>query len=129
MKSKKLPFLTLFPIAMVCLLVFYHCTYENEEDKYMAEMVCDTANVSYSSDIQPILTDHCYSCHMASFAASVGGGIILDSYEEVNKNAEKVLKSVQHAAGFEPMPKNAPKLDDCTIAKIKIWVEAGAKNN
>jgi hypothetical protein len=35
---------------------------------------------------------------------------------------------INHAAGYSPMPKNSPKMDDCTISKIQAWINNGSPN-
>ncbi|MGM0531174.1 MAG: hypothetical protein ACQER7_07470 [Bacteroidota bacterium] len=123
-------------IRFICLvlltlpLLLTHCTYDNEVEKYMdSQMSCDTSNVTYSGEVQPILENNCYACHKEENAASVGTNIILDNYDDVKNNANRMLKAVQHEPGYSPMPKGQPQLDECTIAKIRIWVEEDAPNN
>lgn len=94
-----------------------------------SQMPCDTSNVTYSNTIQPILENNCYTCHNADDASSIGGNIVLDNYQAVEEKATRMLNAVQHAEGYSNMPKGQPKLDECTIAKIRIWVEEGALNN
>jgi len=130
MKIRRLFHVILFPLLIGIPLIFTHCTYDNEIDKYMgSQMPCDTAGITYSNDIQPILENNCYSCHNEANAASIGGNIILDNYGDVQNDANRVLKAIQHAPGYSPMPKGQPKLDECTIAKVRIWIENGAPDN
>lgn len=89
---------------------------------------CDTSNVTYNAVIKPIIQNKCQGCHQGS---SPGGGVNLSSYLGVQGSAidGSLLGSVEHASGWSPMPKNTSKLPDCDIAKIRIWVNAGAPNN
>jgi mono/diheme cytochrome c family protein len=76
-----------------------------------------------------ILSANCYSCHGG--AASGSGGVKLDSYNAVLpyiKNGQ-LLNNIKHAPGADPMPKNAPKLDDCSINTIAAWINNGFTNN
>jgi hypothetical protein len=41
----------------------------------------------------------------------------------------KLLGTINHAAGFSPMPKGGAKLSSCRIATIKKWIDAGMLNN
>ena len=127
MKTIK-PVLLIFISMLSIPLLLTHCTYDNEVEKYM-DMACDTSNVTYSNTIQPILENNCYTCHNAEDASSIGGNIVLDNYQAVQEKATRILNAVQHAEGYSNMPKGQPKLDECTIAKIRIWVEEGALNN
>lgn len=87
---------------------------------------CDTASVSFSAFIKPLMTAKCTGCHSAS---SPQGNISLVTYDQVRAQAlnGKLYTSISKTTGF--MPKGGVRLDDCTIGKIKAWVDAGAKNN
>ena len=84
--------------------------------------------VSYTKNIQPLLQQSCYSCHNA---ASASGGITMGSFDTDKAIAEngKLYGSVNHSAGFSPMPKGAPKLSSCQLSIIKKWIDAGIANN
>src|SRR3954462_11463250 len=88
---------------------------------------CDTVNMKYATNIQPIIQANCYSCHGNGQAES---GISLDSYTKLKQQANNgnLIGVITHAAGYPPMPYNLPKLSDCDINKIKDWVERGAPN-
>ncbi len=103
------------------------CYYDNEEDLYPQEQ-CDTTNVTYSGKIVPILQGNCYICHATAIA---NGGVILDTYAGVQTVVMngKLWGAINHQAGFFSMPKDAPKLPDCDINLIKIWIDKGAPNN
>jgi uncharacterized membrane protein len=121
--------LTVISLLNISVLLTY-CTYDNELEKYGdSRMPCDTSTVTYSNTIQSILEDNCYTCHNEEDASSIGGNVVLDSYQAVEEKANRVLKAVQHAEGYSNMPKGQAQLDECTIAKIRIWVEDGAPNN
>lgn len=90
---------------------------------------CDLSDVTYKKTVVPILTQNCNlsSCHSSS-----GSSIInLNDFSEVAGVAKdgRLLGSMRHEAGFDPMPRVGPKLDSCTIEKIAGWVAAGALNN
>jgi len=103
------------------------CYYDSEEDLY-PQVQCDTANVSFANDIQPILTNSCLSCHNAF---SSQGDVDLEGHAAVLKYAldGSLVGSVQHDKGFSAMPQGTSKLEVCKIQKIKAWVIAGAPNN
>ncbi|TKK67673.1 cytochrome c [Ilyomonas limi] len=89
---------------------------------------CDTVNMTYSSDVQPILEANCYSCHGNG---NVNGGVTLDSYTGVKLVADNglLIGVITHAPGYPPMPDGGGKLSDCDINKIKDWINRGASNN
>lgn len=89
---------------------------------------CDTVNMTYSSDVKPILEANCYSCHGNG---NTNGGVTLDSYASVNSFAGSgdLIGVITHASGYPPMPEGGAKLSDCDINKIKDWINRGATNN
>ena len=84
--------------------------------------------MSYANNIVPILNDYCLSCHSAS---ANQGGVNMEGYNQVKPYVtnEKLIKSIRHDSGVSQMPKNADKLDSCTIAKVAAWIDQGALNN
>jgi len=126
--------LRFFSTALVLAVIVYSCSKSNEEEVKTGfygstPPNCDTANMSYATDIKPILQANCYSCHSNStFTIS---GTKLENYNDLIHHVEEgdVLGAITHAAGFPAMPENAPKLSDCDINKIKAWIERGALNN
>ncbi|MFZ1750079.1 MAG: hypothetical protein WAU01_07805 [Saprospiraceae bacterium] len=117
-----------FFIVVLSISVVSGCYYDSEEDLYPA-VVCKTDNVSFNTDIKPILAASCLSCHVAT--STIGGGIDLETHGNVLSYANdgSLVGSIKHAAGYSEMPKSASKLDDCKIAKIESWVKAGSPNN
>lgn len=89
---------------------------------------CDTANMKYATNVQPIIKANCYSCHGNG---NVLGGISLDTYAKLKKQVDNglLIGVITHANGFDPMPQGMPKLSDCDINKIKSWVARGVQNN
>jgi len=75
-----------------------------------------------------ILSANCYVCHAG---ATPVAPFRLDSYAAVAVQAGngKLWGALSHSPGFVPMPKDAPKLSDCELAKIKKWLDAGFPNN
>jgi hypothetical protein len=94
---------------------------------------CDTVNMKFSANIQPIITANCISCHN-SVRANLN--VRLDTYEGVKQQATRLRNTISvligvtsHADGFTPMPYNKPKLSDCDINKIRSWVNRNSPNN
>lgn len=103
------------------------CYYDNEEYLYPAGN-CDTATVTYTASVAPLLQSNCYSCHNTS---SASGSVILDTHAGVANvaNDGRLVGAISHASGFSPMPQGGNKMTDCNITIIKKWVDAGAPNN
>ncbi len=89
---------------------------------------CDTSEVSYAKDIQPVLQSYCVSCHTAS---APSGGVVLNTYQGVKTVSDngKLVGSVFHLPGYYAMPPSGIKLPDCDLQKIRTWVNNGAPNN
>jgi hypothetical protein len=111
-------------MALLCILtgsigLVIGCS-KASEDKLTtpSSSPCDTVNMTFSTDIQPILQANCYRCHGNGI---VNGGVTLDTYAG--------LKIVAEGAGYPPMPDDGGKLSDCDINKIKDWINRGASNN
>lgn len=89
---------------------------------------CDSTNVSFSVDIQPIISTHCIGCHSGSFPS---GAVALNGYSNVaiHANNGRFLGAVSHAPGFKPMPQGLPQISECNIALIRNWIAEGASDN
>ncbi len=89
---------------------------------------CNTENVSFSQTLQPFINTYCKGCHSG---ASPSGGISLEAYAGVKTVAlnGKLYGAISWAAGASKMPQGGNKLDACTIAKFKSWIDAGAPEN
>src|SRR5881409_4003572 len=102
MKRILIIFLTVFSCA-----VFYSCSKSNEtelsQDPSNPNGSCDTTNMSFATDIKPILQANCYACHRNSnFSIS---GTKLEDYEDLIHHVHDgdILGSISHAPGFIEM--------------------------
>ncbi len=88
---------------------------------------CDTSTFTFAAAVKPILSNKCVGCHTG---ASGGGGVDLSTYNGVKASATAgtLLGSVQHAAGYKPMPVGGT-LPACEVTQIQKWIAAGALNN
>lgn len=106
------------------------CYYDIEEELYpsYSNQACDTLNMSYSQHIEPILANNCNSCHGTGIGL---GNVTLGSFSNLQTyiNNGSLMGSIEHAAGYSPMPKGGTKLTDCNIAKFRAWINQGAINN
>jgi len=89
---------------------------------------CDTDEVSFSTFVKPIIESHCQGCHSGN---TPSGGIDLTTHSNIQiyANNGKLYGAIAHQPGFEAMPQGGAKLEDCTIEKIKSWIDAGAEDN
>jgi hypothetical protein len=90
---------------------------------------CDTLNLSFANTIKPIFDAQCIGCHQGSNPPK---GINLTSHAGIRSAAQtgQLVGAITHTSPYTPMPlAPRPKLDDCTIAKIKAWINTGMPNN
>ena len=120
----------LFAFAFIYMFALNSCYYDNEEELYSSEL-CQTENMSYSTDIVPILERNCQLCHSEATAGILGAGFNLEGHSNLilHVNSGALIGSVRHSAGWSPMPKGGGKIPDCDIAKIESWINAGSPNN
>jgi cytochrome c5 len=132
--------LPLAAMIIVCNLLMVSCSKDNEASLNQdpgtdttgtgggGGNTCDTANMKYAANVQPIISASCYSCHGNG---SSSGGISLDSYAKLKTLADngKLLGTIEHASGYIGMPLGGAKLADCSINKIKSWINHGTLNN
>ena len=114
-------------LALISIAVLSGCYYDDPHILDPNRITCDTAIVTYSGSVSPILTAYCIGCHAGPNAAN---GIKLDTRASVVlAGSARLLGAINHSAGHSPMPKNGAKLSDCSIAKIRIWLANGAPDN
>lgn len=116
-------------LLLAVLMFLQGCYYDSDEELYpQASGDCDTLNVTYSQTISVIMAGNCNGCH-GSTAPSAG--IITDNYAGLKTIADdgSLWGAVNHEQGYSPMPKDRPKLNECDLKKIRIWLDEGALQN
>jgi hypothetical protein len=114
------------PILSVAFLVT-GCYYDSEEELYGAT-TCDTSNVTYAGTVNTILiSNSCYSCH--GTPATNGAPFSLEGYSNLNAHKDRLLGAINHSSSYAAMPMGLPKMNQCDINKIAVWMQAGAPNN
>lgn len=90
--------------------------------------VCDTENVTFSGDVWPIIETNCRGCHSG---ASPFGNIRLEGFASVRAVAEtgQLYGVTERLPGYPAMPFGQPKLPQCSVDKIKAWIDDGTPNN
>ncbi len=118
-------------IVIIILAVFTGCTYKKAE--LVKKKICDTTDVSYSRDIEPIISKNCLMCHGSSVYATSGGGINLDGYSNISMflatNKDRLLGAIKWQQGYSKMPKDRQQLNECDILKIETWINNNYPNN
>lgn len=113
-------------LILMSLVLLGGCYYDVYEELYPSD--CKTANISYQSDILPILDVKCYQCHSAS---ENQGNVTLEGYSNLKIYADngKLLGAIRHEGGFSPMPQDGGQLSDCNISYFETWISEGTLNN
>lgn len=112
-------------VLFLLVITLNACYYDVEQELYPG-IPCVSANMSYANDIVPLLTRNgCLGCHGDLATLDLNGYTDFKVY--VDNGA--VQGSINHEAGFRPMPDNMPKISSCDIEKINSWINAGAPNN
>ena len=117
----------LFP-GLFFLLISTSSCYNDKAEILYPQTACDTASVTYSMSIVPLLSSNCLSCHGGSTPSAA---IRLDTYVGVKQQVDngRLWGAVSQAVSYSPMPKNAAKLNTCNLEKIRLWIATGAPNN
>ena len=80
--------------------------------------VCDTTSVTYTKDIQPILSLSCTGCH-----GNGSANHSLNSFSDAKSENDKVIQKISDGS----MPQNSSPLSTCKINKFKAWKNQGYK--
>ncbi len=90
----------LFLVSIITVIIV-SCYYDSEEALYPSlSSSCDTANVTFSGTVVPILSNNCLTCHSNSTAASFGNNIRLENYADLKANAVAVQGSINYTGTY-----------------------------
>jgi mono/diheme cytochrome c family protein len=116
-----------FVFVVLVFSLMVTCAYDSEEDLF-GQNDCSDDEVSYRTDIIPILQNNCFGCHGEGINT---GGVTLEGYGNTLKYVEngRLLGAIKRESGFSPMPQGAAMLPECPIRQIESWIDDGAANN
>ncbi|MBO6586481.1 MAG: hypothetical protein JJ953_10280 [Gracilimonas sp.] len=130
-----------FSTLVLFLLFFSVGCISNVEDISETPDI-DPNDISYSADIQPILTSNCGSCHINSSTNGVnltsynstinsmgsvaGGPIVVPGEPENSPLVEKIKPDPSYGSR---MPTTGQYLTTTEIAQIEAWIAGGAEDN
>jgi mono/diheme cytochrome c family protein len=107
------------------------CTSASKEELLPAGCKTDDSQyvVNYTTDVVPIFESNCYACHGST--SHDNSGINLQDTTVLNHYIQtgQLLGNITQAPGYDPMPKNAPKMDTCDISIIHQWIRQGYPQN
>ena len=98
---------------------------------------------SFSKQVQPILQEHCQSCHQPGGEGYARSGFSVDGYENVmagtrlgpvivpgsSVSSTLMLLMGGKAHASIAMPREQPPMEAGQIKLIRQWIDQGAKNN
>ena len=119
-------------MLLISALFISSCYYDKEDLLYGGanSVPCTdtTGTVSYIQKVVPLLQQYCYSCHTGSFTS---GNQLMGTYATDKAMAQngKLYGTINHSAGYSPMPKGMAKMSNCQITTIKKWIDSGMLNN
>jgi mono/diheme cytochrome c family protein len=121
MKRNKLTLIAVFAVGAL-VLGMQSCYYDNKAENY-GSAGCDSANPTYTANIQPIINQSCIGCHGSSGAS---GGVSLTSYDLVKAQALKgsLSGTMKQSSPYSLMPPGG-KLSDCKISQVDRWIKNG----
>ncbi len=110
-------------LGAAALLAMPGCYYDNEEELY-PNTFCDTANVTWSGTIQPLVQSSCAipGCHVPGSQSPD-----LSNHSAVQANAAAVKGVIVDGAPFYMPPSG--RLPACDQQKVALWVAAGSPQN
>ncbi len=125
----------LFQIVLVSSLslLCFSCYYDELIDRPIdiPEIPDLPENISFSTDVQPIFTTNCITCHTSSLNPDLRAGYAYNSLvpdyvtagDPENSKLFQSLPGIGHPlnVGFE--------LSDEDVAIIYAWIDQGAENN
>lgn len=119
-------------LVPICMLLLVGCYYDKEDQLYPQPSTgggsgCDTTNLSYATDIEPIMSTNCAIAGGCHDATAKSFGYDLSNYDGVKAagGIARFLGAIKHESGISPMPKGRAKLGDCEISKVSAWINAG----
>lgn len=115
-----------FVLAMLMAAVtLVGCTYD-DLDTLGSPVDCDTFDVSFGSDILPLVMDNCQGCHSGGSPAA---GLALEEHGDIASSAEAMLDRMDRDPGDPLLMPQSGKLDSCSIARFNTWIQNGKPNN
>lgn len=113
-------------VILIAVIINLPGCYYDKEDLVYPKSTCDTLNMTYTKDIQSIITVNCSGCHTGNVAT----GVNLGTYAGLRTRADngRLLDRITTTDPNRLMPKGGPRLPECEISKIKAWINRGAPN-
>ena len=117
-------------VSILCVVCATSCKTDDAESLYPNKPTCDTVNMKYAADIQPIIQVNCLNkgCHTTG---NPSGGYKYDNYNNfiLTIPNDRLLNSLKYITGGSKNMPPTGKLSDCDISKVEAWIRSGYPNN
>lgn len=115
-------------VALIIIIIFGACkTIKHTETVVVAKPIleCTNMNLSYNTDIKPIIEKYCIRCH----GDDGEGGFDFNKMLFLKKAAKsgELIGTIKWKRGYPKMPRHAKQLDSLAINSIECWVKNGMK--
>ena len=125
--------------GLLFFVLLYSCTHKPQYQVVPATMpatpTCDSTNIAYYKDIQPIFRNNCYECHSTAVTTGEGGLDLEDTsslktylkqgFRGDGIYGSRLYHSLLHSQNAQRMPPTYI-LDSCSLHKIHYWLSVGA---
>jgi uncharacterized membrane protein len=111
-------------ISFLLPAILAGCYYDNAQQLYPGTNVdCNTVNATFVN-VKTIVAEKCSTagCHDAG---SAGGGIVLETYDQIRARSDRIR---QRVIVDRTMPPGSP-LSSTEVAILKCWISSGSPNN
>ena len=126
----------LIPLILICFMALIIISYNScvkdvgplpKISSAPVQTFCDSLNVKWSTDIQPIINTNCVNpgCHAAGGGST---GVDLSSYSFID-TARIRARVLDGNPTYMPRPPITSPLPLLDRQKIECWLKAGAPNN
>lgn len=122
MKNRTIGFLVV-SIGIITVALTSSC---KKKDTTPTTTASCSATISYATDIAPMMTQNCTSCHNSSNSS---GGYNLTTHGNVSNDAGIILSSMRHSGGVTPMPEGSAQMSSTIVDKFDCWIQQGKANN
>jgi hypothetical protein len=114
--------LYIFLTVLLGISLFYSCIKKNESD-FVEKSISATDTVTYTKNIEAIITSYCVNCHNDNTA---NGGIRLHNYQEVKKVGQSGLL-YEVLVTNDPVKRMPPSgsLPASDVEAVRKWVKQG----
>ena len=115
------------PLSDETIQLIYDWITQGAQDNSCPDLICDTVDVTFSGDIQPLVQTFCAACHSG---IAPYGGIVIEDYDNISTVASDPNFIGLIDGDFAlVMPENTDGLNDCQVRMFEIWIEDGMPNN